>query len=255
MKRNADMAIRKILEHEGGYVNHPDDPGGATNKGITIATFRRYIKRNGTIDDLKALTTQQAVDVYKAQYWDKVRADDLPSGVDYTVADFAVNSGPSRAAKYLQAAIGVDQDGKIGPLTIEAAQSATPRALIININADRLAFMQRIQGGKLWTTFGRGWQRRVNDVESTSLALVDAASIPQVAIEATEGEDRTSLAQSTTMQASAAQIGAAVTAGGTAVGSLDGTAQIVAVTACVVIALAALWIMRERVKKWAGGAR
>jgi lysozyme family protein len=177
MKRNADMAIRKILEHEGGYVNHPDDPGGATNKGITIATFRRYIKRNGTIADLKALTTQQAVDVYKAQYWDKVRADDLPSGVDYTVADFAVNSGPSRAAKYLQDALGVTQDGAIGPDTMAAALAADPKALIRKINADRLAFMKRIQGGKLWKTFGRGWQRRVDDVRSTSLALVDSAPV------------------------------------------------------------------------------
>jgi lysozyme family protein len=175
MKQNADMAIRKILEHEGGYVNHPDDPGGATNKGITIATFRSYIKRNGTIADLKALTTQQAVDVYKAQYWDAVRADDLPSGVDYTVADFAVNSGPTRAAKYLQAVLGVTQDGTIGPQTIAAANAITnPKAIINNINADRLAFMKRIQGGKLWKTFGRGWQRRVDAVRSTSLALVDA---------------------------------------------------------------------------------
>jgi lysozyme family protein len=177
MKHNADMAIRKILEHEGGYVNHPDDPGGATNKGITIATFRRYIKRDGTIADLKALTTQQAVDVYKAQYWDKVRADDLPSGVDYTVADFAVNSGPSRAAKYLQAALGVTQDGAIGPQTIAAAQAASAKPLINIINSNRLAFMKRIRGGKLWKTFGRGWQRRVDAVRSTSLALVDSAPV------------------------------------------------------------------------------
>jgi lysozyme family protein len=178
MKHNADMAIRKILEHEGGYVNHPDDPGGATNKGITIATFRRYIKRDGTIADLKALTTQQAVDVYKAQYWDKVQGDDLPSGVDYTVADFAVNSGPSRAAKYLQAALGVTQDGAIGPQTIQAANEIiNPKAIINKVNADRLAFMKRIQGGKLWKTFGRGWQSRVDAVRSTSLALVDAAPV------------------------------------------------------------------------------
>jgi lysozyme family protein len=175
MKHNADMAIRKILEHEGGYVNHPDDPGGATNKGITIATFRRYIKRNGTVADLKALTTQQAVNVYKAQYWDAVRGDDLPSGVDYTVADFAVNSGPSRAAEYLQAALGVAQDGAIGPKTLAAAQAASAKPLINIINSNRLAFMKRIRGGKLWKTFGRGWQSRVDAVRSTSLALVDSA--------------------------------------------------------------------------------
>jgi lysozyme family protein len=179
MKHNADMAILKILENEGGYVNHPDDPGGATNKGITIDTFRRYIKRNGTIADLKALTTQQAVDVYKEQYWDAVRADDLPSGVDYTVADFAVNSGPYRASEYLQMALGITQDGDIGPLTIAAAQAADPKALVKQINADRLAFMKRIRSGKLWKTFGRGWQSRVDAVRSTSLALVDAAPAPK----------------------------------------------------------------------------
>jgi lysozyme family protein len=177
MKHNADMAIRKILEHEGGYVNHPNDPGGPTNKGITLGTFRSFIKRNGTIADLKALTTQQAVEVYKAQYWDKVRGDDLPSGVDYTVADFAVNSGPSRAAKYLQAPLGVTQDGAIGPQTIAAAQAADPKALILKINADRLAFMKRIKRGEWWKDFGRGSQRRVDAVRSTSLALVDAAPI------------------------------------------------------------------------------
>tara|TARA_R110000822_G_scaffold19407_1_gene63338 strand:- start:144 stop:752 length:609 start_codon:yes stop_codon:yes gene_type:complete len=175
MHYHSDLAIRKILEHEGGYVNDPNDPGGPTNKGITIATFRRHIKRNGTIADLKALTIEQAVTVYKAQYWDKVRADELPGGVDYTVADFAVNSGPSRAVKYLQAALGVTQDGAIGPQTLAAAAAADPEALINKINADRLAFMNRIQGGALWRSFGRGWQRRVDDVRATSLALVETA--------------------------------------------------------------------------------
>lgn len=79
----ATICIPRILKHEGGYVNHPNDPGGPTNKGITLATFRRYLKRNGTIDDLKALTTEQATAVYKAQYWDAVSADLLPVGVDY----------------------------------------------------------------------------------------------------------------------------------------------------------------------------
>ena len=165
----ADKAIRKILAHEGGFVDHPADPGGATNKGITIATYRRYIKRNGTVADLKALTTEQAVMVYKRQYWDAVQADSLPPGVDYAVADFAVNSGPSRAAKYLQAIVGVSQDGRIGPQTLAAVAKMDPREIINRLCDDRLAFMKRIQGGKLWRTFGRGWQRRVDDVRATSL--------------------------------------------------------------------------------------
>jgi lysozyme family protein len=150
-------------------VNDPRDPGGATNKGITIATFRRYIKPSGTIADLKSLTTAQAVVVYKRQYWDAVSADKLPAGVDYATADFAVNSGPSRAAKYLQEIVGVAQDGKIGPATIAAVNAASPAAVIDHLCDNRLAFMKRIKGGKLWVTFGRGWQRRVDEVRSTSL--------------------------------------------------------------------------------------
>jgi len=175
---NADAAIRKILVHEGGYVNHPSDPGGATNKGITLATFRRYIKPSGTIADLKALTTEQAVVVYKRQYWDAVMADSLPAGVDYAVADFAVNSGPSRAAKYLQAVVGAAQDGKIGPATLAAVNAADPVAVINKLCDNRLAFMKRIQGGKLWVTFGRGWQRRVDEVRSVSLQWAGKASAP-----------------------------------------------------------------------------
>jgi lysozyme family protein len=177
---NSSKAIPKILEHEGGFVNHPSDPGGATNKGITLATFRRYIKPNGTVADLKALTTAQAVAVYKRQYWDAVSADLLPSGVDYAVADFAVNSGPSRAAKYLQAVVGATQDGQIGPATIAATKTMPPREVIERLCDDRLAFMKRIQGGKLWQTFGRGWQRRVDDVRAVSLSWAAQAPVDHV---------------------------------------------------------------------------
>ena len=167
---NSERAIPKILKHEGGYVNNPADPGGATNKGITIATFRRYIKPGGTIADLKALTESQAVVVYKRQYWDAVSADLLPSGVDYAVADFAVNSGPSRAGKYLQKVVGTAQDGVVGPATIAAARGLSAPDVINDICDERLAFMRRIRGGRLWKTFGRGWQRRVDDVRAVSLA-------------------------------------------------------------------------------------
>ncbi len=167
---NSERAIPKILKHEGGYVNNPADPGGATNKGITIATFRRYIKPGGTIADLKALTESQAVVVYKRQYWDAVSADLLPSGVDYAVADFAVNSGPSRAGKYLQKVVGTAQDGVVGPATIAAARGLSAPDVINDICDERLAFMRRIRGGRLWKTFGHGWQRRVDDVRAVSLA-------------------------------------------------------------------------------------
>lgn len=177
MSRNADRAIKLILKHEGGYVDHPSDPGGATNKGITLATFRKYVKPGGTKADLRALTEAQAIVVYKRQYWDRVMGDDLPSGVDYAVADFAVNSGPSRSAKYLQAIVGVSQDGVIGPATLAAVDAMDPAQIINQLCDNRLAFMKRARHPKtkklLWPKFGRGWQRRVDDVRSMSLAWAD----------------------------------------------------------------------------------
>lgn len=171
MNKNFQQALEKVLKHEGGFVNHPADPGGATNKGITLATFRRYVKRNGTVDDLKALTIEQAGKVYKAQYWDKVRGDDMPSGLDYAVFDFAVNSGPAKAVKELQKVLGVTQDGIIGPITLEATRAANTKFLIDRLCDNRLTFLKRL---KTWPTFGKGWDRRVAEVRSASKLMVEA---------------------------------------------------------------------------------
>lgn len=175
MKRNFERSLAFVLEHEGGYVDHPKDPGGATNKGITIATYRRYIKRDGTKEDLKRLTTEQAGIVYKKQYWDKVRGDDLPDGLDYAVFDFAVNSGPGRAAKFLQKIVGATQDGQIGKLTllaVAASPKSTPQ-LIEELCADRLAFLKRL---KHWPSFKNGWTARITGVEThaTEMAAQNA---------------------------------------------------------------------------------
>lgn len=173
MNRNFDRALSLVLKHEGGYVNHPKDPGGATNKGITIATFRRYVNAKGTPDDLKRITTAQAGIVYRKQYWNAIKGDDLPDGVDYAVFDFAVNSGPARAAKYLQAVVGAAQDGRIGPATI-AASKAKPAGVIIDALCDaRLTFLKRLQ---TWATFGRGWSSRVTGVRAEALVMTRAAS-------------------------------------------------------------------------------
>src|SRR5690554_5603848 len=115
MEANFREALPLVLKHEGGFVNHPSDPGGATNKGITIENYRRYVKKNGTVADLKAITDEEVAKVYKLFYWDAVKGDDLPGGVDYAVFDFAVNGGPGRAIKFLQRIAGVTQDGAIGP--------------------------------------------------------------------------------------------------------------------------------------------
>jgi lysozyme family protein len=177
MERNFAAALKHVLAHEGGYVNHPDDPGGATNKGITIATFRRYVDPTGTVDDLKRITAQQVATVYRKQYWDAVKGDQLPDGVDYAVFDFAVNSGPSRAAKYLQRVVGVPLDGKIGPKTIGATETLSASAVIRALCKDRMEFLQSL---KTWRTFGKGWSRRVNDVELAALTMAQQPGKPPI---------------------------------------------------------------------------
>lgn len=174
MDRNFARALPLVLKHEGGFVNHPSDPGGATNKGVTLATFRRYVKPNGTVEDLKAITDEQVATVYYRHYWAAVNAQALPSGIDYAVFDFAVNSGPARAAQYLQAVLGVPQDGRVGPVTIAAAEKADHRLVVDRLCDNRLAFLKRItSGGKpLWNTFGRGWERRVSEVRRDALLMV-----------------------------------------------------------------------------------
>ncbi len=157
-----------LREHEGGFVNNPRDPGGPTNMGITIATFRSFIKRDGTVADLKAMTFEQAAVVYRAHYWDKVRGDDLPHGVDYAVFDFAVNSGPSRASKFLQKIVGVEQDGEIGPITLGATKSKDPATVSAALCDNRLAWMRTL---RTWSTFKNGWTRRVKEVRAHSLVL------------------------------------------------------------------------------------
>lgn len=173
----AFICIPRILKHEGGFVNDSRDAGGATNRGVTIGTLRSLgmdIDGDGDIDvaDIKALTEAQAVTIYKRFYWDKVEGDLLPTGLDYAVADFAVNSGPRRAAEHLQRALGVRADGHIGPQTLAAARRADVRSTINRVCDSRLAFMRSIRGGRDWAAFGRGWTRRVE--EARAYALGDA---------------------------------------------------------------------------------
>lgn len=167
--RNFARALPLVLKHEGGYVDHPKDPGGATNKGVTLATFRRYVKADGTKADLRAITDKQVATVYYRHYWSAVNAQALPAGLDYAVFDFAVNSGPTRAAQFLQRVLGVTVDGRVGPQTIAAAEKAGTSTVIKALCAARLAWLKRL---KHWPTFGRGWTRRVNDVERDALAMV-----------------------------------------------------------------------------------
>lgn len=175
MNRNFRRSLALVLKHEGGFVNHPRDPGGATNKGITIGTFRRYVNPRGTVADLKRITDAEVAKVYKAHYWDAVKGDELPDGVDFAVFDFAVNSGPSRAIKHLQAAAGVLADGRLGPLTMSAVQARNAADLIERICDSRMGFLRRL---RTWDVFGKGWTRRVHEVRAQALAMLEAQPEP-----------------------------------------------------------------------------
>jgi lysozyme family protein len=167
-----DEALARLLAHEGGYSNHPADPGGPTNFGITLADYRRYIKADATAADVRAMTVDQAKAIYRAHYWNALRGDELPAGVDYAVFDYGVNSGIGRAAKVLQRCLGVPADGTIGPQTLAAAARADAARLIGAICDERLAFLQ---GLSTWPVFGNGWGRRVREVRAASLAMAARA--------------------------------------------------------------------------------
>lgn len=172
MKSNWDAALAAVLHHEGGFVNHPSDPGGMTNLGCTKATWEKWCGRTVTEADMRALTPADVAPLYKERYWDKVQADDLPAGLDYVVFDTAINSGPGRAAKFLQEVIGTTPDGAIGPLTLRAV-AAMPAVNLINKYQDnRLLYLQTLP---TWPTFGRGWARRVEEGRTAGLQMAALA--------------------------------------------------------------------------------
>ena len=170
MKDNWEQCFALVLKNEGGYVDKNSDPGGATNLGCTKATWEAWVGHSVTKDDIKALMPNDVMPLYKAKYWDTIKGDDLPEGVDYAVFDFAINSGPSRAAKALQSVLGVNPDGKIGPATLDALEAANPRDIATSICEARLAFLQSLP---TYGTFGKGWSRRVSEVENTAFKMVE----------------------------------------------------------------------------------
>lgn len=168
MKDNFQHCLNEVLKHEGGFVNHPKDPGGATNMGITRATLSAHLGREATVVDVQKLSLSTASMIYKAKYWDVIRGDDLPGGVDLAVFDFAVNSGPARAAKFLQNTVGALADGKIGAHTLLAAHDASAFDTIEDVCDARLAWLQTLP---TFATFGKGWTKRVNTVRAQAVIL------------------------------------------------------------------------------------
>ena len=169
MKDNWEKCFALVLKNEGGYVDNPADPGGATNLGCTKAVWEQYVGHSVTKDDIKALTPNDVMPLYKAKYWDTIKGDDLPEGVDYAVFDFAINSGPSRAAKTLQSVLSTNPDGQIGHATLRALETSNPREVATAVCEARLAFLQSLP---TYGTFGKGWSRRVSEVEQTAFNMV-----------------------------------------------------------------------------------
>ena len=157
---------------EGGWSDHPRDPGGKTMYGITQATLSAYRGRPASADEIRKLTKAEAKQIYAANYWRRVGADQLPPGVDLCVYDFGVNSGPSRAIKSLQAALDLKPDAWVGAITLAAANQANRHALIDQLCDRRLAFLKSLE---TWGTFGKGWGNRVADVRRQAKKMADGA--------------------------------------------------------------------------------
>lgn len=157
---NFDQAFRKLLGVEGDYSDHPADPGAKTRYGITESVARAA----GYRGDMRSLPVSLAQEIYRREYWDAVRADDLPPALRFAVFDAAVNSGVKQAVKWLQRAIGATDDGIVGPQTITMARAAQPDFVKRRMLAQRLKFMTDLP---TWPSFSRGWARRIAEVLET----------------------------------------------------------------------------------------
>ena len=165
MLSNFPASLALILKSEGGFVNHPRDPGGMTNLGVTRNVWKEWVKHEVDETEMRALKPELVAPLYKANYWDACRCDDLPRGVDYCVFDSAVNMGSSRAAKLLQTALGVTADGVIGRATIAAATAADPVELLEAFSQGKEAFYQSLA---TFQTFGKGWLNRMAHVQAAA---------------------------------------------------------------------------------------
>lgn len=173
MKRNFTRSLEAVLKEEGGYSNHPKDPGGATNLGVTQRVYDAWLKNNGKAPrSVREITRAEVESIYYQQYWLAARGDQLPDGVDLAMFDYAVNSGPSRAIKDLQRALGVKVDGLIGNVTLAAVAAADPIKLVHDILDTRVRFLK---GLSAWSTFGRGWSIRVSRVRAQAVEMARTA--------------------------------------------------------------------------------
>ena len=161
MKHNWEKSLEVILHHEGGYVNHPKDPGGETNMGVTKRVYEDF----GGTKDMKDLTHEDVEPIYKKNYWDRVKGDDLPEGLDLMIFDFAVNAGTGRAAKFIQRLVNTTVDGGIGPNTLgKIKEYVVTYGIEETISSYALMRQNYYESLSTFDTFGKGWTRRVSEV-------------------------------------------------------------------------------------------
>ena len=169
MLSNFPASLALILKSEGGFVNHRNDPGGMTNLGVTRNVWKEWVKHEVDEAEMRSLTPELVAPLYKANYWDACKCDDLPLGVDYVVFDSAVNMGGGRAARLLQTVLGVTADGVIGRATIAAATAADPAELLEAFSQGKGEFYKSLSTFK---TFGRGWLNRVAHVQDVAEQMI-----------------------------------------------------------------------------------
>lgn len=151
---NFDTAFDRLIGHEGGYASHPDDPGGETNWGITLRTAREA----GYTGSMRTLTREQAREIHRAAYWRRAKAEQYDGAIAFQVFDAAVNHGIGQAIRFLQRAVGVADDGVVGPATLAAVRAVPVANVLARFNAERLDFYTKLS---TWPAFGKGWARRV----------------------------------------------------------------------------------------------
>ncbi len=162
MKENFEKALNLTLGFEGGFCNHPADPGGMTNHGVTRLTWEDWVGAIVSEDCMRHLTVEEVTPLYRGRFWNRAYCEDLPAGLDFCVFDYAVNSGPKQAVVTLQRTLGLKADGVIGPLTLAAIGRENVGSLIEDYCDSRLRFLESLKG---FAVFGKGWTRRVNAVE------------------------------------------------------------------------------------------
>ncbi len=170
-----DSVVPVVEKWEGGYVDHPNDPGGPTNMGVTLATLRRWRGREVTAEDVKALTRDEARRIYKEYYWKPISGNQLPPPVALMTFNASILNGVARASRFLQVALnrqglGIREDGEIGSETLGAVAKSDLKRLVRDYANEQLGYLQTRPG---WATFGAGWTNRINDVQSTAAALAE----------------------------------------------------------------------------------